>query len=265
MQDKWLIAVDLDGTLFHTDHQISSRTLNTMCAMKEHGHSIVILTGRSSHSAIPRLLSIPEGVRIVCSNGAYEYDRKKRSIAWAHYIPAAVATDIRRRIIDLQPTASFGWESAYGLSYEPEFLAEAGGADTLEQGGKYESSEYCDALKLFVRVPGYEGGQLAVMLSGTMDGEVEISSSGAPFAEITALGINKGSALARIATDLGFESDRTIAFGDNQNDVPMLQWAGESVAMGNAIDKVKTLANAHTLDNSEDGVAHFLESKFIAQ
>ena len=263
MQDKWLIAVDLDGTLFHTDHQISSRTLKTMHLTKEHGHSMVILTGRSSHSAIPRLLSIPEGVRIICSNGAYEYDREKQSIGWAHYVPAAVATDMRQRILGLLPTASFGWESASGLSYEPEFLAEAGGADTLEQGGKFESSGHCDVLKLFVRAPGHKGGELAVKLSEAMDGEVEISSSGAPFAEITALGINKGSALASIASDLGFESDRTIAFGDNQNDVPMLQWAGESVAMGNAIDKVKTLASAHTLDNSEDGVAYFLESKFI--
>ena len=263
MQDKWLIAVDLDGTLFNTDHQISSRTLNTMHAMKEYGHCMVILTGRSSHSAIPRLLSIPEGVRLICSNGAYEYDREKRSIAWAHYIPATLATDIRQQILGLLPTASFGWESASGITYEPEFLAQAGGADTLEQGGKHEFLKNNDILKLFVRASGHKGGELAVELSGSLDGEVEISSSGAPFAEITALGINKGSALARIAADLGFKSDRTIAFGDNQNDVPMLQWAGESVAMGNAIEKVKTLTNAHTLANSEDGVAHFLESYFI--
>ena len=263
MQEKWLIAVDLDGTLFHSDHQISSRTLNAMHAVKEYGHSMVIVTGRSSHSAIPKLRLIPDGIRMICSNGAYEYDRVRQSIVWAHYLSAAIAADIQHRILDVLPEASFGWESAHGLHYEPTFITEAGGAHTLEQGGKQDAPAQCDVLKMFVRTPEQTGGELAAKLSQLFEGEAEVSSSGAPFAEITATGINKGSALARVASDLGFESDHTIAFGDNLNDVPMLRWAGKSVAMGNAIHEVKALANCHTLSNSEDGVACFLESSSV--
>lgn len=259
MQDKWLIAVDLDGTLFNADYQISSRTLNTMHSVVKRGHSMVIVTGRSSHSAMPRLQSIPAGIRIVCANGAYEYGRTEQSIVWAHYLSASVVTGVKQRILDELPDASFGWEAVSGLNYEPKFIKEAGGAHTLEQGGEKAASEQCDVLKLFVRTPTQKGSELAVTLREILGGDVEVSSSGAPFAEATAGGINKGSALARVASELGFKSNRTIAFGDNQNDVPMLRWAGESVAMDNALQEVKTIASKHTLSNSEDGVAHFLE------
>ena len=263
MQEKWLIAVDLDGTLFDTDHQISSCTLNIMHRVKEKGHSMVILTGRSSHSSMPKLRSIPEGIRLICSNGAYEYDREQQSIVWSHCLSAAMAINIKHRILDVLPTASFGWESSLGLSYEAKFISAAGGAHTLEQGGKKDTLGQCDVLKLFVRAPGKTSGELNAMLSKLLYGDAEVSSSGVPFVEITAVGINKGNALARVASDLGFKADRTIAFGDNLNDISMLRWAGESVAMGNAIHEVKALASCHTLSNSEDGVARFLEGKLL--
>lgn len=261
--EKWLIAVDLDGTLFHTDHQISVRTMSTMHKMVELGHRIVIVTGRSSHSSMPRLRSIPAGTRVLCSNGAYEYDQSMQEVVWANMLSASSSVDIRRRIQRRLPAASFGWESKSGLSYEQKFIDEAGGSHTLEQGGVHEPIGQFDIFKLFVRTPEQGGGVLASSLQDLFGREIEVSSSGVPFVEITAAGTNKGTALAKIAMDLGFESNRTIAFGDNLNDVTMLQWAGESVAMGNAIPEIQSIASAHTKSNSEDGVAQFLESKFL--
>lgn len=264
MLEKWLIAVDLDGTLFHTDHQISARTMNTVHSVVELGHSMVILTGRSSYSSVWRLLSIPAATRLMCSNGAYEYDREKQDVVWANTLPASHSVEIRRRILDHLPAASFGWEVASGLSYENKFIDEAGGSDTLEQGGRHEPMGEFDVFKLFVRTPEQRSGVLARSIQEYFGSEIEVSSSGAPFVEITAAGTNKGAALAKVASELGFASDRTIAFGDNLNDVSMLQWAGESVAMGNAIPEIRSIANAHAHSNAEDGVAQYLDNKFIA-
>ncbi len=263
MQEKWLIAVDLDGTLFNTDHQISPRTLDTLAMLTERGHSVVIVTGRSSHSALPKLLSIPAGALLVCSNGAYEYDLAKQEIVWANYLAASTAVAIKQRIIDQIPSASFGWESKKGLNYEPKFIHEAGGAHTLEQGGCHDHSIQNDVLKIFARTPDRKGDELAKHLLPILNNEFEVSTSGAPFVEITAAGVNKGNALAKVASNLGFKSDRTIAFGDNHNDLSMLRWAGESVAMGNAVIEVQAVANSMTSTNSEDGVAHFLENKLL--
>lgn len=263
MKQKRLIAVDLDGTLFNAEHRISDRTLETMHVLIERGHTMLVITGRSSHSALPRLTDIPDSVRLICSNGAYEYNRQSQAIEWAHFLSAQQVTYIRQQVADAMPSASFGWESAAGLNYEEQFLVEAGGAHTLEQGGGRESIGQRDALKLFVRAPEQNGAAVAAVVRELLEKNVEVSSSGAPFAEITAAGVNKGRALEKIATELGFSTRQTMAFGDNDNDTSMLQWAGESVAMANALEPVKAIASAITLSNSEDGVADYLEKNLI--
>ena len=101
MKEKWLIAVDLDGTLFNTNHQISPRTLNTMQMTVERGHSMVIVTW--------------QGFTLCCTQTA----------------------------LSCRQVAS-------------QFISEAGGADTLEQGCGYESSERCDVLKLSLLHPIYD-------------------------------------------------------------------------------------------------------------
>ncbi len=263
MKGQWLIAVDLDGTLFHTDHQISTRTINVMHKVAELGHQFVIVTGRSSHSSVPRLSSVPANARLLCSNGAYEYDRARQKVVWANTLPASASLEIRQRILDQLPSASFGWESASGLSYEAKFIEEAGGEHTLEQGGLNESLDQIDAFKLYVRTPELKGSALAIDLQDLFGNQLEVASSGAPFVEITAAGTHKGAALAKVASELGFEPSHTIAFGDNHNDIAMLQWAGESVAMANAAPELKVIANAHALSNAEEGVAQYLEHKFF--
>ena len=263
MNKKWLIAVDLDGTLLHTDHQISTRTLDVMHRVVELGHQMVVVTGRSSFSSVARLQSIPQSIRLVCSNGAYEFDRHKHSILWSTTISTPEILALQQSILQLLPDASFGWENAVGLTYESAFISEAGGADTLEQGGLETKLDQYELFKLFVRTPQLKGGELVVVLQELIGNRLEVSSSGVPFAEITAAGMNKGSALEKVATELAFTQDRTMAFGDNLNDVPMLAWAGESVAMANGIDEIKNLATAQSLGNAEDGVACYLERRLL--
>ncbi len=260
-QEKWLIAVDLDGTLFGSDHQVSPRTAEVLNSVAQRGHAIAIITGRSAYSAIPRLGAIPFNARVVCSNGAYEYDRFRKARNWSQPFSATTAIQLRQRILEKLPSASFGWESEKGLGYDKKFVTEAGGAHTLEQGGTSEEFGKSSVLKLYVRTSQFLRGDLQQMLIPIVDGQVEVSTSGAPFVELTARGVDKASGLARVAADLGYNACRTIAFGDNLNDLPMLRWAFEAVAMGNALDEVKAIASTHTLSNFDDGVAALLENK----
>lgn len=261
MQKKWLIAVDLDGTLFGADHQISKRTVDVLYRVAQRGHAIVVVTGRSAYSAMSRINSIPPIARVVCSNGAYEYDRFRKANNGSQNLSAASVIQLRQRILEKLPSASFGWESARGLSYDDKFIREAGGAHTLEQGGISEEFGKGCVLKLHVRTPQLVRGDLQRMLMPIMEGQAEVSTSGAPFVDITAPGVDKASGLARVAAELGYTASRTIAFGDNLNDLPMLRWAFEAVAMGNALDEVKAIATTHTLNNVDDGVATLLENR----
>lgn len=73
---------------------------------------------------------------------------------------------------------------------------------------------------------------------------------------------NKGSGISLLAGKLGIHKDDIICVGDAENDKHMIEYAGLGVAMGNANEEIKYLADYITLSNNEDGVAHVI-NKFI--
>ena len=88
---------------------------------------------------------------------------------------------------------------------------------------------------------------------------IVISSSLYNNLEINALGATKGNALMWLADYLGIAPGATMAFGDGENDISMLEAAGVGVAMGNGLDIAKSAADRITLTNDEDGVADAIE------
>ena len=82
----------------------------------------------------------------------------------------------------------------------------------------------------------------------------------APFyLEVIPKAINKGQGVLDTCNVLGIDPKDTVAFGDAENDIPMLKAAGVGIAMGNAAENVKAAANAVTATNNEDGIALWLE------
>lgn len=77
--------------------------------------------------------------------------------------------------------------------------------------------------------------------------------------EFMAPGIDKGRALAGALPMLGIDASEVVAFGDGQNDVSMIEWAGVGVAMANAVDEAKAASNMVTASNNDDGIALALE------
>ncbi|HVL10113.1 MAG TPA: HAD-IIB family hydrolase, partial [Burkholderiaceae bacterium] len=69
----------------------------------------------------------------------------------------------------------------------------------------------------------------------------------------------KGPSLQKLAEHLGIDRANVMAIGDQENDLTMLQYAGTSVAMGNAIDAVKAVARFETATNADEGVARAIE------
>lgn len=94
--------------------------------------------------------------------------------------------------------------------------------------------------------------------------EVEIVGSLKYNIEVNAAGVNKGSGLVELGKRLGIEREEIMAFGDGDNDEPMLRKAGFGVAMANAEEKVKATADYITGSNEEDGVAKAIE-RFVLE
>lgn len=85
------------------------------------------------------------------------------------------------------------------------------------------------------------------------------------FLEILHPDVSKGNAVKLLAKELGIPREEVMAIGDNGNDVSMLEFAGCGVAMGNAIDDVKAVADVVTKSNNEAGVAHVLDELVLGK
>jgi Cof subfamily protein (haloacid dehalogenase superfamily) len=79
--------------------------------------------------------------------------------------------------------------------------------------------------------------------------------------ELVKSGLNKAVGIQRASADLNIPKERIIAFGDEDNDLEMIEYAGIGVAMDNGISQLKNIANEITLSNEEDGIAVFLEDR----
>jgi len=255
-----LIAVDCDGTLFDINGYPSSRTCAVVQQVVDAGHQIVAATGRSRYTAAERLESIPGMQYLVCSNGAYVWDVRSQAVSWESTLPTSHVSDIISQLRSVFDDVAFCWEAQDGFGWDASFAKLAGGIEEMELGGAAQALGTQALYKLKVRHTNIPTAQLHQELVAVLGGKLcEITTSGAPFLELSAAGVHKGSGLDKLASLLGFTAADTIAFGDNHNDLPMFHWAGTAVAMGNALDEVKSQANAITLCNAEHGVAYYLE------
>ena len=82
--------------------------------------------------------------------------------------------------------------------------------------------------------------------------------------EFTAKGIDKAKALDAILRSIHIKPEEVIAFGDGQNDISILTYSGHGIAMENAVDELKEIADEITLSNENDGIAHTLYEKIPA-
>jgi hydroxymethylpyrimidine pyrophosphatase-like HAD family hydrolase len=80
------------------------------------------------------------------------------------------------------------------------------------------------------------------------------------FLEFAELGVSKGSGLAFVAEREGFTHAQTIGFGDGENDMELLQWSGYGVAVENADDRLKAIADFVCPSVDEEGVAQVIEA-----
>lgn len=254
-----LIAVDLDGTLFGADSHVSARTIDSLNQAKMAGYTVVAVTGRSFRTCIERLAPATAIEYVVCSNGAYAFDVLAAKVVWSQPLDAVACVDAMRKIRAQFPAVGFAWESATGFSYEKAFLKQSDDPSSLEHGGSGGVLGQSDLYKLLIRYPTMPVEQFAKEIADLVGDALEVSTSGAPFLDGTVAHVNKAAGLARAAEHFNVESDDVIAFGDNLNDIPMLNWAGTAVAMGNAHPAVLSVADAMTVSNRRDGVAVYID------
>ena len=257
-----LIACDLDGTLLSKAPPIPERNVSALRRAAELGIELVLVSARAPRGmrAIVEELGI-EGPAI-CMNGALVYDFSSESVL--RYLPIEIG--ILRNIVGTLrrhlPGTVFHWElpSSFGREEAYEALSPLKTFDKVALRTVGDPLEVAEAVgKLVARHPDHDSASLANALSDLLTPDLVLTISGPTFIEISAAGATKAAALEWWCTERGISAEEVIAFGDMLNDIPMLTWAGRSVAMANAHPDVKVIADEITGSNVDAGVAQTLE------
>ena len=260
-----LIATDLDGTLLGPAATLSDRTLDALHLAHRAGVVVVAATGRGWQSVTQVLAPDRVIEHAVCSNGALLFDRVAGAIvrfdAIAPPAVAAAAAAVRGRVDDV----GMGWELSDGtFGWDEVFLDHNRAVELRDGHTRVDELPVHDppaaVLKLLVSARGLGEEQLWERLHPHMPDDVETTASGISFVEITGRGVHKAKGLQGLCDDLGIAPADVVAFGDNRNDVAMLEWAGRSYAMANAHPAAFAAAGHETPHHAEDGVAQVIES-----
>jgi Cof subfamily protein (haloacid dehalogenase superfamily) len=253
-----LAAIDLDGTLLHSDGTISQRTRAAIRAVRDAGIVVLIVTARGPSNITELAQDAGIDGSAICSNGALIVDLANGKILRERLLETELAIQLVHGLRERLPGIVFAVEHQ-AFAHEPGFAAwgwepPAGTrvADALELLAG-------PATKLILRHTDHEVEAIAAVARELAGNGATVVQSGADAIEVTAAGVNKAAGLAEVAEELGIDAADVIAFGDFPNDVPMLAWAGRGVAVANAHAEVLAVANEVTASNDDDGVAVVLE------
>lgn len=261
-----LIATDLDGTLLRPDRSVSPYTADVLERLRLAGARIVLVTGRPVRwlGLVYEQLRTP--LPAICANGAVVYDPFTDTVLRADPLAPDLLAEVAHRLraavpgvalaVEIEESRRMRHEAGYPVHWEHE-------PDAVRAIESPEELLSMPAVKLLARAGTQDPDAFVKVVAAAVAGLAEAThSSSSGLVEISAAGVTKAAGLAWFCARDGIDPGQVLAFGDMPNDVPMLTWAGMSVAVGNAHPAVLEIADEVTLANAEDGVAVHLARRF---
>lgn len=264
-----LIALDLDGTLNNDAKVITEKTRAALVAAQAQGARVALVSGRQapglSREAEALAIERYHGLKI-SYNGGQIMDATTGEILFRKAIPNELAVRFLRHLEawpELSPIVDDG-EYIYTTDASRHKVYDESHNNNLKVKivPNIADAVTFDPVKILTAAPNEILVPHLADIHGGFEDEMSFVQSAPWFYEGTIKGVSKYSALENACRVLGIERDEVIAFGDAQNDMSMLEFAGYGVAMGNACPELKAMADEVTLSNNEDGIAVALAKFF---
>ncbi len=275
MKDIKLVALDLDGTLFDNSSRISKRNLTAIRSITDKGIHVVISTGRP-FEGIPFDQIKGTGINYaITANGSGIYEISTGKCLYENAMDEELVTPILNFLLtrDIHMDAFIG-----GKGYTPIQCVETAQKLTVPSSIKnyiITTRTRLDNILQFIHENQLKVQKMTLNFYPAADGtlidretvrkflvsnpSITTVCGGYNNLEFTRADANKGVGLRKLAEILGVNPDATMAIGDTENDLAIIEAAGIGVAMGNATDAVKTRADYVTTTNTKDGVAAAIE------
>jgi Cof subfamily protein (haloacid dehalogenase superfamily) len=256
-----VVATDFDRTLVWEDGVLHPRTLRALARARDAGLHVVVVTGRM-YQSVHRALE-PAGLRdpVICYQGAAVVAPDGE---WLRHEPIELA--LAKEAIAAVEDEGYGPNVYVGdelyvarLTAEAREYAEFQHLEIHEVGDLQTWLADAPTKLVCVGDPVALDG-LEVRMKARFGARMYISKSLPFFLEFAAPGVTKGAGLDFLSERMGFTPAQTIAFGDGENDVELVAWAGYGVAVENAHDRVKAVADWICPSAADEGVAAVLET-----
>ena len=263
-----IIALDLDGTLTNSEKIITLRTFDALMKAQREGVRLVLASGRPTFgiAALANQLQLADyGGYVLSYNGGRIIDWCEKTVIFSQVVDQKLVPILYDFAEKAQlPIVTYLPEAILASKNEGEYLAEEarinGMPVVVAQNFVEEAMQIAGGSTKFL-IPGEPEQliQLESEMKAALSEQMEVFRSAPFFLELPPKGIDKAQSLQRLLTHLGLERESLMAFGDGFNDLSMIQFAGQGVAMANAVEEVKSIADFVTTSNEEDGIAHALE------
>ena len=222
-----LVATDLDGTFFGPQHRPEARTVAALNALQSAGVICAAVTGRSHMRGAQLATSTgAEFDWFIGSNGGHRLNLRTREMEERLTFGDEVVAGARAGLEASFPDIAFGFESGDRLVWEPNFIdlyPTRLGGDLGDEDVRGDGTTPTGVGKMLIAHPEHGNRELIDLVTPHFDDEVHVTSSGIDFVEATPPGGTKGAALARLCAQLDIVPEEVIAFGDNLNDLTMIE------------------------------------------
>lgn len=267
-----LLAADMDGTALNSKKELTPETVRAMNKASSQGKIVLFSTGRSISMVQPYIDQV-EGMRYaVTGSGASVIDLETgEKLLYTTMDPETVKYIIARASGRYVMPVLFRHDKSYGTQWCVDSCADFGFSD-YETTYKQCMTIVDDAMNDFMENPGevekfnlffandYEAQEVYEQIKEL---PVCFTSKTKSSLEINAVGVNKAKGLKALCGRLGIDMSECIAVGDAENDEEMLKAAGLKVAMGNATERVKSIADVVAPDCENSGVAWVIEQYLL--
>lgn len=271
-----MVCIDVDGTLMGHRRVISEESKGVLIDAHKKGVEIVITTGRPYNNAEGISRNVGVKSPVIAANGAIIREKETGKVVYSCPLSENSCKSILEVVKKYKVVAQFYTENRIfcntfiGALFDRIFTSR-GARKELLMSVKWVKTRR-NLLRLFsihkdeflkcVVISVDEKKIKAVREEILNIDSLDCFRSGKYALEIITKGVSKGNAVKILSEYLGYSREEIICIGDNENDISMINYAGLGVAMGNAINEVKEIADYVTDSNVNDGVAKAVR-KFV--
>ena len=267
--DCKLIAMDLDGTLNNDAKQITEKTKRALMQAQKKGIRLALASARPSPGLYKErdILHLQDHGGILMSyNGGRIVDAETGKVLFETAMDILQTKQVLRFLKQLPVTpilddgARFYVTDSNGYKVDYECKNNAMECTVVEDLEQFLSFA---PVKILMSVQPEQLAAVQREIAAFLPDTLTVVQTAPFYLEVIPKTINKGQGIRDICSVLGIKTENVIAFGDAANDIPMLRAAGVGVAMGNAAEDVKEIADLVTLSNNVDGIAAALNKLLI--